>query len=113
MAGEAAFLEYMLLTQEASDFGATLTYNAATYPCSIGDAGVNARFVQGGFSPNVEIMVVIRKSVLPAGTVLKVGTLLAIQDAFGTVRNMKIAADGVRDLVFAWQLNCSDVNQNA
>ncbi len=112
MGAESDMLEVALMAREDSDFGGTLTYGADDYPCSIGTTGFGARLVAGGFSPNAEITITLRKSVFdPDG--LDAGQPLTVKDANGLARSLKIATEGVKDCVYAWELTCNDLNQNA
>lgn len=110
---ESQMLEYGLLQREASDYGATVNYAGVVYPCSLGTIGFGARLVAGGFSPHAETTVVIRKSILPANTVFATGQTFAVTDGNGDLRNLKIASEGIRDLIYAFELTCDDPSQNA
>jgi hypothetical protein len=102
-----------LMEREDSDFGATFTYGALKgLPCSLGTIGYGGRLVAGGISPNAEATIVIRKSVLP-GDNLKVGNSIVVTKGDGKAKNLKIAKEGIRDCIFAWELTLDDQNQNA
>lgn len=111
MAGESQYMEAGLLAFESSDFGATFTAYGVTGPCSFGTKGYGGRFVGAGISPGSEAIVVIRKAVL--GKLMKIGDRFQITDGNGTVHQFKIATDGIRDCIFAWELTLNDPNQNA
>lgn len=101
------------MTFEASGFGASFTYGKTSGPCSLGTIGFGGRLVAGGISPNAEATIVIRKSVLP-GDNLKVGQpFVATKNGDGKTKNLKIAQEGIRDCIFAWELTLVDQNQNA
>ena len=108
---EYDLMETALLQFEASDFGGTATLGGATVPCSPGSMGIGSRLLEGGFSPNAEATVVIRKS--QYATKPKVGMAITVTDGNGTAQRLKITDDGVRDCVFAWELTCDNVVQGA
>lgn len=108
---ESDLMNMALCAFESSDFGGTITYAGKIYPCSVGSLGVGSRFVAGGFSPNMEATVVVRKGVLDVA--FKTGERIGVTDGNGTTRALKIANEGVRDCIFAWELTCDSVNQNA
>ena len=112
MSGQAQYMEAGLLAFESTDFGATFKTTAGvTGPCSYGTKGYGGRFTGAGISPGSEAIVVIRKAVLKGP--LKIGDLFQITDGSGTVHKFKIATEGIRDCIFAWELTLNDPNQNA
>lgn len=105
-------LELGLVTREQSSFGGTLSFgNNQSAPCSMGTAGFGGRLTAGGISPGTEVLVTVRKEVLKCD--LKVGQFFSLTDAFKNTRDLKIARDGIRDCIFAWEINFVDRNQNA
>lgn len=109
---ESDLLEYALLAFEASDFGATFTTtNAQPLPCSFGTLGHNNRLTAGGFSPNDEATIVVRKTV--TGIQFRTGQSITVTDSAGSVRTLKIASEGIRDCIYAWELTLDSINQRA
>jgi|GEM_PF-4358981 len=109
--GESDLMEIALMAFESSDFGGRCILQKQDVPCSPGSIGVGSRFVAGGFSPNAEQTVVIRKSVFTG--IPKTGQPITVTDGNGTSRALKVANEGVRDCIFAWELTVDDSNQNA
>lgn len=108
---ESDMMEYSLLTFEASDFGATFVYGTTTGPCSLGTIGFGGRLVSSGISANAETTVVIRKSLMP-GAELESGQPITVADKTGKARALKIATEGIKDAIYAWEITCDDANQN-
>jgi hypothetical protein len=112
MSQESDLLEMGLMARECSGFGATFQYGTITGPCSLGAIGFGGRIVSSGISPNAETKVVIRKTVLPDAE-LESGQPLSVTDRSGKSRALKIATEGIEDLIYAWEITCNDPNQNA
>lgn len=102
-----------LQAREESDFGGTFKWGADTYPCSFSVIGFGGRFVNGGLSPNAEVTLTIRQEILPATVVFAVGKTFTATDKKGITRGLKIASEGIRDCIYAWELTCDSPNQKA
>lgn len=111
---ESDLLEYALLDRESSDFGGFITYGAnPAFPCSLGAIGFMGRLVSGGISEGQEVTVVIRKSVLPANVNPKANDQLTLTDNKEVSYALKVASDGITDMIYALQIICNAQNQNA
>ena len=99
------------MAREMSDFGGTFTYGDATGPCSIGTMGFGGRLVAGGISPHSEMTIVIRKSVLAAAPVAN--DPITLKGPTVKQPNLKIAAEGVIDGGYFWEVICNDANEGA
>lgn len=109
----AALLEQAAFLREASDFGGNAHYNGEDYPCSIGPMTSEARLSKGGMTLAKSMVVVLRKSLWETQPNFKPGQLIQITDIRNTERNLKIAEDGVGDLIHLWQLTLCDPAQKA
>lgn len=114
MGVELKMLETGLWVREQSDFGGTFTYAGSGYPCSLGATQLGVTNTIGGGQLAKSVMVTIRKSVCPGVTFVG-GRGCSLADKSGTTRTLKIApgAEGVEDLVYAWQITCHDQAQGA
>ena len=92
-------------------YAATFIYGAAKYPCAVGAVMEGDPLGPGGFSPSKDRVVVVRKSVLPSGTVFKAGQPFEVLDSAGTTTKLKIKAMGIQDLIFAWELTGEAVSE--
>lgn len=110
---ESDYMEQALMAQESTDFGGMIKDGKSSYPCSMGTTGMAARLVAGGFSPNAEVLVTVRKSAMAGVPAYKTGRPLQLTSRDGTTRNLKIAQEGIRDCIYAWELTLDDANQNA
>jgi len=111
MSAEYHLLKTGLIAREQSYFGATLAWSNKTAPCSMGTTGFGGRLTTGGISPGTEVKVTVRKEVLNCE--LKVGKAFKLTDSQGVQLALKIARDGIRDCIFAWEIDFVDENQNA
>jgi hypothetical protein len=109
----AALLENAAFTREASDFGGIAHYNGEDYPCSIGPMTSGADLTGGGFSLSKSMVIVIRKSAFGTDPTFKPGQTVTVTDMRDTNRTLKIAKDGINDLIYLWQLTLVDPAQSA
>ena len=112
MGAESSLIETGLWVRESSDFGGTLTYGGVGYPCSVGPTQVGLTNVIGGGAMTKNVIVTVRKTSCP-GVTFTGGRTCTLLDKKGTSRSLKIApgAEGVDDLVYAWQLTLHDPAQ--
>lgn len=79
------------LRSSASDFGGTLTYNAADYPCCLGAMEDSQRLGAGGFSEDKDMPVSLWKDDLPGDINFRTGQTVVLTTTEGGVRTLKIA----------------------
>lgn len=113
MGQESYMLETALAQAETSDFGAILNYGGVDYPCCPGSLGYGGRFVSGGISPNAELIITLRKSLFPVLPTFKTGQPATVTWNNGLSKAVKIASEGVRDCIYAYELTCNDLNEGA
>ena len=81
------------------------------YPATVGQFTVQGVLKDGGFSPRLMGQVIIRKSILPAGTYFKTGQKITATQAGGSVRACQV--ETIEDTFTEWRLNLWDVNEKA
>lgn len=101
----SAFLQRSL----SSDFGGTLTYSGADYPCCLGAMEDSQRLGPGGFSPGKDMPIALWKDDLPAAINLRTGQAVTLTTREGGVRTLKIAT--LTDGLYFFTLTLSDQNQ--
>ena len=104
-------IENAATARELSDFGGTATYNGEDYPCSIGAITTGADLTSGGFSLSTTMVIVIRKSQFASDPVFKSNQTIIVKDKRNVSRTLKIAEDGIADLIYLWQLTLKHPTQ--
>ena len=104
-------IEDALVEREQSDFGGMLKYGAWNFPCSIGTQTNDATLGVAGFSLGAHRLATIRKSQLPdpdtdagANFAFHSGQPAVVTDAAGNSVTLKIAPNGILDIVWAVEL---------
>lgn len=106
-------LEEALIEREDSDFGGTLSYGGADYPCSIGPMRNQAQLDKGGFAIQKTQVVVVRKSILVGAAAFHSGQFVTVKDKLENSNSLKIAPEGVNDGVWFWELTLNDRAQTS
>ena len=93
--------------------GNFITYLNEQYPATISPFRVMQRLKPdgGGFQSFLTGQAIVRKEVLPAGTVFKSGYRLSATQVNGSTRDCQV--DSVEDTMTEWRLNLWDVNYKA
>ena len=112
---ESDLMELGLTQIEDGDFGGMMLHSVGNvnydYPICLGIFAHGGRIVEGGISTEAEMSVTVRKSVVPAGLSFRVGQNVVVTLKNGTTHNLKISKEGVRDVVYAYELMLSSRTQ--
>ena len=87
------------------------TATTKTYVATVGQFMVQQILGSGGFSPQLRGQAIIRKILLPAGTVFHTGQMIVATQVGGSVRVCQI--QDIEDTFTEWRLNLWDQNQGA
>lgn len=111
---ETVILETTMRTRERGDFGGVIRFAGGDIPCSIGALMDSSRLTTGGFSPDKDMLIVIRKSAFPdapPSSPFQTGHGIELRQNAGTQYSLQVQS--VQDGIAFWQLTCSDRNQGA